>query len=316
MDRIGRYRLRHRLGAGSFATVWLAQDESLDTEVAVKVLAENWAVNDEVRNRFLAEARIMRRIDDRRIVGVHDIGTLPDGRPYFVIDYCDSGSLSDLGRNPGAPELTLRLCAEACRALGALHRHNVVHRDVTPGNLLLDTDPDGSLRVRLADLGVAKELIGQQGLTMTVGTPAYMAPEQAASEAVDARADLYALACVTYAVLTGAPPFAARTVPEVLARSPETRPEPVAARIGAPPELDALLRAALSGDPAQRPQTADMMAVSLDRIADVMQAAPEGRRGPRALPSPPPGWRFWALSGLATLFAVAGALFLTLALVG
>ena len=96
MDSIGRYRLVRRIGAGSFATVWLGHDDDLDVPVAVKVLADNWASNDDVRNRFLAEARIMRRIHDRRLVQVYDIGTLDDGRPYFVMDYIDGGSLNDL----------------------------------------------------------------------------------------------------------------------------------------------------------------------------------------------------------------------------
>ena len=93
MDKIGRYSIERRIGAGSFATVWQGHDVDLDVPVAVKVLAENWAGNDDVRNRFLAEARIMRRIHDPRLVQVYDIGTLEDGRPYFVMDYIDGGSL-------------------------------------------------------------------------------------------------------------------------------------------------------------------------------------------------------------------------------
>jgi eukaryotic-like serine/threonine-protein kinase len=96
MDSIGRYRLVRRIGAGSFATVWLGNDDDLDVPVAVKVLADNWASNPDVRNRFLAEARIMRRIHDRRLVQVYDIGTLDDGRPYFVMDYIGGGSMNDL----------------------------------------------------------------------------------------------------------------------------------------------------------------------------------------------------------------------------
>jgi serine/threonine protein kinase len=137
MHSIGRYRLVARIGAGSFATVWLSHDDDLDVPVAVKVLADNWASNPDVRNRFLAEARIMRRIHDRRLVQVYDIGTLDDGRPYFVMDYIDGGSLEDLRKQGIDPVSALRLCAEACRALDVLHAHDIIHRDVTPGNLLL-----------------------------------------------------------------------------------------------------------------------------------------------------------------------------------
>jgi serine/threonine protein kinase len=127
MDSIGRYRLIRRLGAGSFATVWLGHDDDLDVPVAVKVLADNWASNSDVRNRFLAEARIMRRIPDRRLVQVYDIGTLDDGRPYFVMDYVDGGSLNDLRQQGINPVRALRLCADACRALDVLHSNDIIH---------------------------------------------------------------------------------------------------------------------------------------------------------------------------------------------
>ncbi|MDO5682023.1 MAG: serine/threonine-protein kinase [Propionibacteriaceae bacterium] len=288
MQKIGRYRLVRRLGAGSFATVWLGRDDDLDVDVAVKILAENWSTNADVRSRFLAEARLMRRIRDERIVRVYDIGTLPDDRPYFVMDYCDAGSLADLRRNPTDPVRTLRLCAEACRALDVLHRHQVVHRDVTPGNLLLDANPDGSVRVLLADLGVAKEMVGQQGMTMTAGTPSFMAPEQATSGALGAWSDIYAMACVTQAVLTGRTPFAVKTVNDVMHRDGSEQPEPVAASVGAPPELDALLRSALALDPAHRPRSAQEMGAALDRIADAMGAwAADSNTSPAPAPRPP-----------------------------
>ncbi|HVD20193.1 MAG TPA: serine/threonine-protein kinase, partial [Propionibacteriaceae bacterium] len=179
MESIGRYRLVRRIGAGSFATVWLGHDDDLDVPVAVKVLADNWAANSDVRNRFLAEARIMRRIHDRRLVQVHDIGSLEDGRPYFVMDYIDGGSLNELRQHGIEPVRALRLCAEACRALDVLHANDIIHRDVTPGNLLLSTTTNGDAQVLIADLGVAKSMVDAVGATMTAGTPSYMAPEQA-----------------------------------------------------------------------------------------------------------------------------------------
>ena len=160
-------------------------------------------------NRFLAEARIMRRIHDRRLVQVYDIGTLPDGRPYFVMDHIDGGSMNDLRTAGVEPIRALRLSAEACRALEVLHEHDIIHRDVTPGNLLLSHDPNGETRVLVADLGVAKSMIDAVGATMTAGTPSYMAPEQAGGRVqLDRRADIYSLTAVTYALLTGKPPFA------------------------------------------------------------------------------------------------------------
>ena len=208
IDSIGRYRLIRRLGAGSFATVWLGHDDDLDVPVAVKVLADNWASNSDVRSRFLAEARIMRRIHDRRLVQVYDIGTLDDGRPYFVMDYVDGGSLNDLRRQGTNPVRALQLCADACRALDVLHSNDIIHRDVTPGNLLISRASNGNTHVLIADLGVAKSMVDAVGATMTAGTPSYMAPEQAMGVTpLDRRVDIYSLTAVTYAMLTGHPPF-------------------------------------------------------------------------------------------------------------
>jgi len=291
MDKIGRYRLTRRLGSGSFATVWQGHDDDLDVPVAVKVLADNWADNDDVRNRFLGEARLMRRIRDERIVRVYDIGSLDDGRPYFVMDYADGGSLDDLRKQGIPPQLALRLCAEACRALHVLHVNDVIHRDVTPGNILLNRTRDNGVKVLIADLGVAKSMI-DMGQTMTAGTPAYMALEQANGVApLDHRADIYSLAAVTYAMLTGRPPFPVKTLADVLQRDATMRPAPLAAAIGAPPELDAVLQSALSAQPGLRPRTALELADVLDSCADQLSghsAAPTPNFG-GASPSSYPG---------------------------
>ena len=113
----------------------------------------------------------MRRIHDRRLVPVYDIGTLDDGRPYFVMDYINGGSMNDLRSQGIDPVLALQLCAEACRALDVLHLHEIIHRDVIPGNLLLSRTGNGHTQVLIADLGVAKSMLDAVGATMTAGTP-------------------------------------------------------------------------------------------------------------------------------------------------
>ena len=277
MDKIGRYSIERRIGAGSFATVWQGHDVDLDVPVAVKVLAENWAGNDDVRNRFLAEARIMRRIHDPRLVQVYDIGTLEDGRPYFVMDYIDGGSLNELRKAGLEPIRALRLCVEACRALEVLHSADIIHRDVTPGNLLLSSGPDGQPRVLIADLGVAKSMIDAVGATMTAGTPSYMAPEQAAGNMqLDRRADIYSLTAVCYAMLTGSAPFPVRSIADILARDPGLQPEPVAARLNAPPTLDAVMISGLAYDRNRRPPTALLLADGLQTIAAQLEASTTG----------------------------------------
>lgn len=295
MDFIGRYEITGQIGAGSFATVFRGQDTTLEVPVAVKVLAENWTGNDDVRSRFLAEARLLRRLSDERIVRVYDIGTTQRGQPYFVMDLADGGSLDHLRRNLVPPGLALRLCAEAARALSVLHRNHLVHRDVTPGNILLANTPAG-VRVMMADLGVAKSLLDEAKDTMTAGTPAYMAPEQARSTHLDVRSDLYSLGAVTYALLTGRPPFATRNLQDLLDRNPALAPAPIAAQLSAPPLLDEVLSACLSADPNRRPQTADQLAAALDRLADVLPGADQyhpstphhAHSAPQAPPAPRP----------------------------
>jgi serine/threonine protein kinase len=283
MDSIGRYRLVRRLGAGSFATVWLGHDDDLDVPVAVKVLADNWANNADVRNRFLAEARIMRRIHDGRLVQVYDIGSLDDGRPYFVMDYINGGSLNDLRQQGIDPVRALRLCADACRALDVLHAHNIIHRDVTPGNLLLSQNAGGDAQVLIADLGVAKSMVGAVGATMTAGTPSYMAPEQAMGVTpLDKRVDIYSLAAVTYAMLAGHPPFLVRSIADILARDISKPPEPIAERLGAPTTLDAVMLSGLAADRNRRPPTALLLADALETIAGQMDPTGASTQVPEA----------------------------------
>jgi serine/threonine protein kinase len=192
-----------RLGVGGFASVWLYHDDDLQSDVAVKALADNWAQRLDIRDRFLEEARILRRADSDYVVRVYDLGEV-EGTPYFVMSYADQGTVANLIERKGRLPLdrTLSVVAQAGAGLAVLHGQGTIHRDVKPANLLLRTDGAGT-REMVADLGVAKAMMHASGLTHVVGTPAYMAPEQATGGGVDARADVYALAAVTYHLLTG-----------------------------------------------------------------------------------------------------------------
>ncbi len=194
--RIGPYAVERLLGVGSFATVWLGYDRALDAHVAIKVLAENWSHDLRVRERFLDEARLLRRLEHERLIRVHAVGELPDGRPYAVLAWADGGSLRDRLAAGEIPAPTaLRLLGEVCAGVAVLHRHGVVHRDLTPGNILFrSAGPGGAEQVLIADLGLAKALAAASGLTARAGTPGYMAPEQDDPGAVvDTRADVYGL---------------------------------------------------------------------------------------------------------------------------
>jgi hypothetical protein len=205
--RLGRYVVRRRIGSGAFATVWLAFDEQLDSPVAVKVLADNWSEDLQVRRRFLEEGRLLRKVESPHVVTVYDAGELEDGRPYLVMTYADQGTLADRLEVEG---LTAAQALEVVRQIGsglqALHERAVLHRDVKPANVLFRT-VDGRIRAMVADLGLGKSLDISSRLTMIAGTPSYVAPEQAKGEPLDARADQYSLAALTYLLLSGRPAY-------------------------------------------------------------------------------------------------------------
>ncbi|MEU1530125.1 serine/threonine-protein kinase [Streptomyces fagopyri] len=263
-QRIDRYRLDRRLGAGGFGVVWLAHDEVLDAVVAVKVLSENWADHLDVRERFLSEARLLRKADSNRVVQVYDIGELPDGRPYFVMEYADGGTLEDrLGGGPLPVPEALRLTALAARGAAALHKAGIVHRDIKPSNVLLRTAPGAGDRVLLADLGLAKSLAHASGLTMAAGSAGYTPPEQSQpGSGIDARADVYSLGALGYHLVTGTVPGPPGKV---------VRPDRLRTDL-APGVQRALLRA-MEPDRERRWPAALDLAGELERLAEVTPAS-------------------------------------------
>jgi serine/threonine protein kinase len=248
--RLGRLERVDRLGVGGFATVWLYHDAELDSDVAVKALAENWSQRLDVRERFLEEARILRRADSDHIVRVYDLGEV-DGTPYFVMTYADLGSLARQ-LEPGEPLPVPRvvdLVTQAGAGLSVLHENGVVHRDIKPQNLLLRSGGSAGERLLVADLGVAKAMLHASGLTQVVGTPAYMAPEQATGGTIDARADVHALAAVAYQMLTGT---LARegTISELAHAELPATPSRLVESL--PPEVDEVLLRSLDPSPDAR----------------------------------------------------------------
>jgi eukaryotic-like serine/threonine-protein kinase len=198
--------VRRRLGSGGFATVWLAHDEQLDAEVAIKVLADNWGHDDTVRRRFLEEGRFLRRVESEHVVQVHDVGELEDGRPFLVLTYADRGTLADrLKKGPLPLAEAVDVVVQVGRGLQALHRRGLLHRDVKPANVLFRSTDEGE-RAVLSDLGLGKSLDEVSRITMPGGTPSYVAPEQAMGERLDQRADQYSLGAVAFAALTGRSP--------------------------------------------------------------------------------------------------------------
>jgi len=262
--RLGRLERVDRLGSGGFATVWLYHDAELDSDVAVKALAENWSQRLDVRERFLEEARILRRADSDHIVRVYDIGEA-DGTPYFVMTYADLGSLAHLVE-PGEPvsvPRTVDLVTQAGAGLSVLHEHGVVHRDIKPQNLLLRSGGSAGDKLLVADLGVAKAMLHASGLTQVVGTPAYMAPEQATGGGIDVRADVHALAAVSYQLLTGR---LARegSIAELAQATLPIAPSRLVPSL--PPEVDEVLLRSLDPNPEARYS-------SIEAFVDAFRAA-------------------------------------------
>ncbi len=300
MRQIGRYRVDRVIGSGAFATVWRGHDPDLDVAVAIKVLADNWSVDADMRERFTSEARLLRRIESPRVVRVHDIGIHvaaerddPD-RPYFVMDHVEGGTLADwVGRLP--PEGAVRLAREAACAVQVLHDSGVVHRDLKPSNLLVDTGVTPH-RVVVADLGSAKLLADASGFTVTVGTPAYMAPEQAGQvTGFDGRADVYALGVISYELLSGRRPFARPDGPSTGTAGP--RPAPLAVELGVAPAVDAVLASALDRDPDRRPSDAEAFG---EALTAALRDRSEQPVGPRA------GWPVAFVVVVAALLLAVG----------
>src|SRR3954471_5924184 len=247
-SRLGRLRQVERLGVGGFASVWLYRDDELQSDVAVKALADNWAQRLDIRDRFLQEARILRRADSDYVVRVYDVGEV-EGTPYFVMSYADRGTVANLIEREGAISLdrTLSVVTQAGAGLSVLHEQGSIHRDLKPANLLLRTDGPGT-RVMVADLGVAKAMLHASGLTHVVGTPAYMAPEQATGGGVDERADVYALAAVSYQLLTGRVAHTG-SITDLAHLEP---PAPPSERADLPPGVDDVVLRGLAPDREER----------------------------------------------------------------
>jgi serine/threonine protein kinase len=284
--RIGRYAVRRRIGSGGFATVWLGYDESLDSPVAIKVLADNWTDDHHVKQRFVDEGRFLRKVESTHVVPVYDAGELDDGRPYLVMGYADQGTLADRLETGGMPrDEALEVVRQVGLGLSALHQLQVLHRDIKPANVLFRTEGTGDppvVRAMVGDLGLGKSVDMSSRLTMIAGTPTFVAPEQAQGERLDARADQYSLAALAYLLLTGRPPHRHTTL---AAAANPGQPDPMSTREWPIPQaVEAVVRRGLAADREDRYPDVLAFTAALVRAAG-SDAAPEG--APRVLPLDP-----------------------------
>jgi len=263
-----RYRIERELGAGGMANVYLAQDLRHDRKVALKVLRPELAAilgGD----RFLQEIKTTANLQHPHILPLHDSG-VAGGQVFYVMPYIEGESLRDrLNREKQLPvEDAVRIAREVADALQYAHQHGVIHRDIKPENILLHGG-----HALVADFGIAFAAVRSEGNTrltetgMSLGTPNYMSPEQAmGGRDIDARADIYALGCVLYEMLSGEPPFTGPTPQAIIARVMTEQPRPLLLqRPTVPPQIDAVVRTALQKLPADRFATAGQMIEALAR---------------------------------------------------
>jgi serine/threonine protein kinase len=293
LGRLDHYTLQEVIGRGSMGVVFKAFDEKLRRIVAIKVMSPLWAANRAARQRFLREARAAAAIRDEHVVAVHAVEECR-GLPYLVMDYIPGGSLQHRLDDPGPMPLAevVRIGREVALGLAAAHAMGLVHRDIKPANILLD-DQTGCAKI--VDFGLARTP-DEADLThdgIVVGTPQFMAPEQARGEPVDHRADLFSLGSVLYTLCTGRTPFAAGGPLSVLRRIAEDVPTPVRElNPDVPDWLDRVIAGLLAKDPADRIPTAAAVAELLDRgVGPPALSAPELVRRHPAKPAGPNGRR-------------------------
>ena len=263
-----RYTLERELGAGGMATVYLAHDLRHDRKVALKLLREELSASLG-KERFLREIKVAAALQHPHILPLYDSGAA-DGLLFYVMPYVDGPSLRDKLAREGElpiPE-AVRILRDIADALTEAHRHGVVHRDLKPENVMLR-----GRHALVMDFGVAKalsEATGRQSLTtvgMALGTPTYMAPEQAVADPhVDHRADIYAFGVVGYELLAGRPPFAGATAQQVLAAHVTATPDPITMYRPVPPALAALVMRCLEKRPADRWQSAEELVPQLEAL--------------------------------------------------
>jgi serine/threonine-protein kinase len=332
IDRVvdERYRVQALLGRGAVGAVYRAVDVATGAQVALKQW-HSGVVDEQIRGRFLREAKALDTLDHPNIVKVHGHGFL-DGQPYVALEYLEGDTLDGLLKNgePLETELAFAIILQALSAIAYAHEHDVVHRDLKPENIFVIRDAAGKPKVKILDYGLAKfmapgeDSVKGSALTMTgmvMGTPLYMPPEQAAGSSVDLPVDVYAMGCVLFEVLTGRPPFLGDTHLELLAahlRAPVPKIADARPGVFVVPELQAVIDQALAKKQTARFPNAGAMLAALRKLPrPVLRKAPAKSTAepakqalavseqPSPAPSTPVGL---GSSGLVLLLAVLAVL--------
>jgi serine/threonine-protein kinase len=289
----GRYRLEASIGTGGMAQVYRGLDTTLDRTVAIKILAPQFARDPSFVDRFRREAQAAARLNHPNIVNVYDTGVDGDTN-YIVMEYVEGRTLAEYLASGGrlAPTRAAGIAEKVAEALAAAHAQGVIHRDIKPANIMVTRDG----RVKVMDFGIARLVAGPDTVEQTaavLGTAAYLSPEQAQGQTVDARSDLYSLGVVLYEMLAGRPPFTGDSAMAVAYKHvQETPPPPSSLNHDVPPPLDAVVMRALAKNPANRYQTAGEFRDDLQRVVAGQQVEatpllPAGAGATQVISRPP-----------------------------
>jgi eukaryotic-like serine/threonine-protein kinase len=275
---VSHYKILEQLGGGGMGIVYKAEDSRLGRIVALKFLPPTFSSDSEAKARFIHEAKAASSLQHVNVCTIHDIDMSEDGQMFICMDFYDGESLkSKLERGPLEMKVAVALCVQVARGLAKAHEQGIVHRDIKPANIMITNDGIA----KIVDFGLAK-LIGQSTLTRTgatLGTFAYMSPEQVRGEEVDHRTDLWSLGVVLYESLTGGRPFWSDYQQAVFYTILNDEPKPPRQVDPSIPEpLEAIILRALAKEKAERYQSAGELAEDLEQ----MQAPPPAAKRPRA----------------------------------
>jgi serine/threonine-protein kinase len=272
-----RYRIVALLGRGGMGEVYRADDLKLGTQVALKFLPPALAGDPDYRERFLDEVRLARQVSHANICRVHDVGEVAghngDGLLFLSMEYVPGEDLASLLRRIGRlpQEKANEIARQMCLGLAAAHDQGILHRDLKPGNVMVD----GEGRARIADFGLAAAASSVRGAAARVGTPAYMAPEQLDGREVSAASDIFSLGLVLFELFTGKPAYRAQTIEDLQRQHRQTDPTPSSILPDIHPAADAIIRRCLQREPGARPKNAREVALALpggDPVAAALAA--------------------------------------------
>ncbi len=271
-----RYRIEAELGSGAMGVVYRARHVKIGRAVAVKVLHPHLVNTPTMIERFEREANVAAKLRHQNLVGLLDVGTLADGRRTMILEFANGPSLADvIGSTPIPPARAIFLLRQLCDGLDAAHRVGLIHRDMKPDNIVIETAVDGTDVPRIIDFGIAllRDGVGDAPrlteMGMVLGTPAYMAPEQATGSPLDARCDLFALGVIAYEMLAGQVPFEGTNL-EVVYATVSRAPPPIATRspgVVVDPRLEAIVMRLMAKRPADRFPDARAVRDAIDAIA-------------------------------------------------